>query len=69
MDKCVAKHFHLNNHDYLKDLVCFIVVKDIEPLEKRLCYETFLINLFIRLDVKLLNEKIPKLFAYNEKRF
>ena len=36
MNKCVAKHFHFKNHDYTKDLVCFIVKKDILPLEKRL---------------------------------
>ena len=69
MNKCVAKHFHLKNHDYTKDLVCFIVKKDILPLEKRLSCESFLINLFKRLNTKLINDKIPKLFAYNEKRF
>ena len=26
-------------------------------------------NLFKRLDTKLINDKIPKLFAYNGKRF
>ena len=63
MDKCVAKHFHLKNHNFMNDLVCFIIVKDIEPLEKRLSYESFFINLLKRFDVKLLNEKIPKLFT------
>jgi len=24
MNKCAAKHFHLKNHNYTKDLVCFI---------------------------------------------
>ena len=43
LDKCVAKHFHLNNHDYLKDLVCFIVVKDIEPLENAYAMRRFLL--------------------------
>ena len=69
MNKCVAKHFRFCNHEYLNDFVCFIIKKDIEPLEKRLSFETFFINLFKRFNVKLMNDKIPKLFAYNEKKF
>ena len=67
MDKCIAKHFNLINHNYMKHLVCFIVIKDVEPLEKRLMYESFFINLFKRLNINLLNEKIPKLYSYNKK--
>ena len=67
MDKCIAKHFNLLNHNYKQHMVCFIIVKDIEPLEKRLMYEGFFINLFKRLNIKLLNEKIPRLYSYNEK--
>ena len=65
LNKCVANHFHLKNHVYTKDLVYFIVKKDILLLEKRLSCESFLINLFKRLYTKLINYKIPKLFAYN----
>ncbi len=65
----MTKHFHLSNHDYMRYMVCFIIMKDIEPLEKRLSCESFITNFFKKLDVKLINEKIPKLFAYNMKRF
>ena len=64
MDKCIAKHFNLLNHNYMKHLVCFIIIKNIEPLEKRLMYESFFINLFKRLDITLLNEKFPKLYEH-----
>ena len=69
MYKCIAKPFNLHGHDYLRDLYAYIIFKDIEPVEKRLMYETFFINFFKRFNIKIYNDKIPKLFAYNEKRF
>ncbi len=40
-DKCVAIHFNLKNHNYLRDFSIYIIKKDVTPLNKRLMCESF----------------------------
>ena len=66
-DKCVAVHFNLKNHNYVRDFSIYIMKKDITPLRRRLMYESFLLNLFDKLKISVFNEfKLPPLIAYNE---
>jgi hypothetical protein len=48
MNKCIAKPFNLHGHDYIRDFYAYIIFKDIEPVEKRLMYETFFVIFFKR---------------------
>jgi hypothetical protein len=59
-DSNVALHFNLAKHDYSQDLKFYIYKSDME-LSDRLKQETFLIHLFMNLDVKVLNELIPSI--------
>ena len=63
MDKCVAVHFILKGHNYLKHFFIYIVIKEISPLGKRLMYETFFQHLFLKLNNKLINDKVAELRA------
>jgi hypothetical protein len=66
-DKCVAIHFNLKNHNYLRDLSIYIIKKDVTPLNKRLMFESFFLNLFAELKVNVFNDyKLPPLNAYNQ---
>jgi hypothetical protein len=66
-DKCVAVHFNLKKHNFMRDFSIYIIKKDISPLRKRLMYESFFINLFNELNIKIINDyKFPPLVAYNK---
>jgi hypothetical protein len=56
---CVATHFNLKFHFNDIHLRFFIIKKNIEWLEYRLCLESFFMNLCKNLGVNLLNDYIP----------
>lgn len=58
----VALHFNLEEHDYTKHLQFFIYITNLE-LSERLKQEAFLINLFLKLEMGLLNEILPSIFS------
>ena len=62
---CVHKHFNLPQHDALKYFALNIFNINISNLYVRLTLETQLIHLFKRLDAKLINVNIPKLYFFN----
>jgi hypothetical protein len=69
-DKCLAGHFNLKNHNYLRDFSIYIIKKDATPLNKRLMFESFFLNLFAELKVNVFNDyKLPALNAYNQNFF
>jgi hypothetical protein len=51
----VALHFNQEDHDYTKDMKFAILRIDIENMTKRKSYENDLINIFIALNFKLMN--------------
>ena len=59
---CVYKHFNSSDHGALKYFTFNIFNKNITGLFKRLSLETQLIHLFLKLDAKLINAKIPNLY-------
>ena len=54
----ISNHFNLKNHDY-SNFSFYIIKKNIEHLNTRLKTESFLINLFIKLNMNILNDYIP----------
>lgn len=57
----ISIHFNLDGHNYLRDFRFFIIKKNLEDLNNRLQMEAFLINLFKRLDLKVINDHIPEI--------
>ena len=63
----MAIHFNLKNHNYLRDFSIYIIKKDVTPLNKKLMFESFFLNLFAELKVNVFNDyKLPPLNAYNQ---
>lgn len=57
----VSIHFNLKQHNYLEDFRFYVYRTNVEQLETRLNIESFLINLFCKLNIKIFNDNIPKL--------
>ena len=62
LDKEVAVHFNQINHNYLNDFEFFIFKDKIYNKEDRHYIENDLINIFITLKGKIMNNYIPSLF-------
>ncbi len=56
---CVSIHFNLKGHNFLFHFNFYVLRCDIENLDDRLNIENFTINLFIKLNVKIINDYIP----------
>ena len=59
--KQVSLHFNLKGHFYLQDLTFFIFKINLDIYEERRTFESFLVNLIYKMNIKLLNWDIPKL--------
>ena len=55
----LIKHFNLPDHS-LKNFSFFIFKTDIEILLDRLIQELFLCHLFSKLEIPILNDRLPK---------
>jgi len=64
----VGLHFNLNDHDYTKDL-CFFIYKTNLETSDRLKEEAFLIQLFIKMEINILNDVIPPIFSITNSSF
>jgi hypothetical protein len=54
-----AVHFNLLNHNFNRDFCFFILRNNIDNLDSRLIIESFYINLFKKLELKVFNDHIP----------
>jgi len=59
--KCVSIHFNLKSHNYKNHFSFFTIRTNISDLEARLNIESFLINLCVKLGVKIINDFIPEI--------
>jgi len=55
----VSIHFNLKGHNFLFHFNFFVLRCDIVDLDERLNIENFTINLFTKLNVKIINDYIP----------
>lgn len=63
----VSIHFNLKYHIYQKHFSFFIYRNNLENLNQRLNLESFLINLFLKMKVNLINDCIPNMKTiYND---
>lgn len=57
----VSNHFNLINHNFYNNFSFFIVKRDVDDLVTRLKLEAFIINLFKKLNINIINDHIPNL--------
>ena len=62
---CVSIHFNLKPHNFLHHFSFYVFRSEIEDLNERLNVEAFLINLFLKLQIEVINDFIPYLKDYN----
>jgi hypothetical protein len=60
-NSCVSIHFNLKPHNFLYHFSFCVFRHNVEDLNERLNIESFLINLFLKLKLKILNDFIPSL--------
>jgi len=59
--KCVSIHFNLKHHNFRNHFSFFIIKTNMNELEARLNIESFLINLCVKMEVKIINDFIPEI--------
>ena len=59
--KCVSIHFNLKSHNLKNNFSFFIAKTNINDLEARLNTESFLINMCVKMEVKIINDFIPEI--------
>jgi hypothetical protein len=59
--KCVSIHFNLKFHNFKHHFSYFIIKTNLEDLEARLNVESFLINLCVKMNIKVINDFIPEI--------
>jgi hypothetical protein len=62
---CVSIHFNLKPHNFKHHFSFYVFRSDIDVLNERLNIEAFLINLFSKMNVNIINDFIPFLKDYN----
>ena len=55
----VCAHFNSKGHNWVNDIVFYVIKIGLNDRELRLKYETFFINLFRKLNINLMNDYIP----------
>lgn len=58
---CISIHFNLKPHNFIYHFSFYVFRSDIYELSDRLNIESFLINLFVKMKLNLLNDFIPYL--------
>ena len=58
---CVSNHFNLKFHNYKFHFTFFIFRGNVNNFYERLNIESFLINLFLKLNLNVINDYIPNI--------
>jgi hypothetical protein len=58
---CISIHYNLKPHNFLYHFSFYVFRNDIDDLNERLNVESFLINLFVKMNLNVLNDFIPHL--------